>query len=145
MSEEPLENTAVETPGAIEAAPADPGPNRPEEVSQRQNPAPDQNVRAVTRVPVSGSVRMCQQGGFPQLGKLLDASNIGLSALVELQMPMGKIYELQVKAFRNGQSFEFTAPALCIQSTLSGRSFRIGFKFGPLSEETTACIATMLR
>jgi hypothetical protein len=86
---------------------------------------------------------MCLKGGFPQIGKLLDASSIGLSAMGELQMPIGKIYDLQVKAFRNGRSFEFKVPAVCVHSTLSGRGFRMGFKFGPMNEETRSCVSLM--
>jgi hypothetical protein len=87
---------------------------------------------------------MSIKGGFPQIGKLLDASKIGLSALVEIQMPMSKIYDLHVKAFRNGRSYEFRVPAVCVHSTLCGRSFRIGFKFGPMNEEANSCVSLLL-
>jgi hypothetical protein len=67
------------------------------------------------------------EGGFLHIGKLKDASMSGLSALLDIQMTMGKIYELQVKAFRNGRIHESIVQTGCVHSTLSGRGFKMGF------------------
>jgi hypothetical protein len=68
-----------------------------------------------------------------------------MSVLTELPIAMSKVYDLQVKAFRNGQNFEFSTQAVCVHCTLSGRDFRAGFKFGPMSDKHRAILDALLQ
>lgn len=139
-----MENATVDLQHSSQAAARNSTAVRPEDVTRRHPDVYGQHPSRVERTLVQGAVSMRLAGGFPQIGKLQDASRIGLSALVDIQMPMGKIYELQVKAFRNGRIFEFTVQAVCVHSTLSGRGFKMGFKFGPMNEATTECVAALI-
>jgi hypothetical protein len=138
-----MENTVGEMQLASHAASRNPSANRPEDVIRSQSTVYVQHQSRVERILVQGAVSMRLSGGFPQIGKLQDASMVGLSALVDIQMPRGKIYDLQVKAFRNCSVYEFITQAVCVHSTLSGRGFKVGFKFGPMDEATSASVAAM--
>lgn len=118
--------------------------NRPEDM--RQGPrAYDSQSRTVVRERCSGAVSVTLAGGFPRIAKCIDVSTIGLSVTTELPIAMSKVYDLQVKAFRNGQAFEFSTQAVCVHCTLSGRDFRAGFKFGPMSDKHRAVLDSLLQ
>lgn len=121
-----------------------PSANRPEESAPRAK-APSANAREVVRERCPGSVGISVPGGFPRQAKCIDVSHVGVSVTVELPIPMGKVYDLHIKAFRNGRSFEITAKALCVHCTLSGRDFKAGFKFGPLSDVSKSTLDALLK
>jgi hypothetical protein len=144
LLDQAMENATVEMQPTSQAASKNPTANRPEDAVEAQQKVQMQHQSRDVRAVVRGDVSIRLVGGFPQIGKLQDASMIGLSALVDIQLPRSKIYELQVKAFRNGRVFEFIVQAVCIHSTLSGRGFKMGFKFGPMNKATTEIIAAMI-
>ena len=138
-----MENAVGEMQRSSQAASRNPSANRPEDAIQLA-PTVYGHQSRIERILVQGAVSIRLAGGFPQIGKLQDASMLGLSAVVDIQMPRGKIYELQVRAFRNGRVYEFIVQAVCIYSTLSGRGFKMGFKFGPMNEAITANVAALI-
>lgn len=118
--------------------------NRPEDMSQGARTYGQQS-RTVMRERCSGAVSINLPGGFPRIAKCIDVSFIGMSVTTELPIAMSKVYDLQVKAFRNGQTFEFSTQAVCVHCTLSGRDFRVGFKFGPMSDKHREVLEELLR
>jgi len=118
--------------------------NRSQDRPQQARPN-DAQSRNVMRERCSGAVSITLAGGFPRIAKCFDVSPIGMSVLTELPIAMSKVYDLQVKAFRNGQNFEFSTQAVCVHCTLSGRDFRAGFKFGPMSDKHRAILDALLQ
>ena len=138
-----MENATVEMQPSSQAASGNPSENRPEDANE-PTPTVFGYQSRVERVLIQGDVSIRLAGGFPQIGKLLDASMLGLSAVMDIQMARGKIYELQGRVYRKGRFHEFTMQAVCIYSTLNGRGFKMGFKFGPMNEATTTNFAAMI-
>jgi hypothetical protein len=151
METQVLEKAVHQMPASIAATVNNPAgttanssSNRPEDRPQQPRPS-DVQSRNVVRERCSGAVSITLAGGFPRIAKCVDVSAIGMSVHTELPIAMSKVYDLQIKAFRNGQNFEFSTQAVCVHCTLSGRDFRAGFKFGPMSDKHRAVLDALLQ
>jgi len=104
---------------------------------------PVSNVRLAERVRMQGSVSVSLSGGFPQIGKLIDMNAQGASVKLDLAIAQSKVYHLYIKVFHNGREHLIQVQGLCTHCTLSGRDFKAGFRFGPLSEAASDVLANL--
>jgi len=116
---------------------ANPTANRPEDVPANTANFPAQNLRGSERIKLSGQASVALPNAFPQIGRMIEANIQGASILLDLAIVPGKVYNLHIKCYNKGRLFEGQLQGLCMHCTLSGRGFKVGFRFGPMPESVS--------
>lgn len=102
-------------------------------------------ARAAERKLVSGRARVVRNLAQALLGKTVDISETGACILMDDMLPSKAACVLEFDIFHNGKRYVFSTPAHVVYGVFSsGKGFKVGFQFGPLSPQASRCVATLV-
>jgi len=108
-------------------------------------PRPVGEARAAERKKVNGRARVVVAGAAAVVGKMVDISLTGACVMLDDMFPSKRACLLEFDIFHDGQRQVFSVSAQSVYGVLaSGKGFKVGFQFGPITAAASKSIAALV-